>query len=899
MYHLNVASAALILLLGCNSPPHSPLPQFVDVGAQAGLLLTNVSGSADQHYIAESASAGSAFLDYDGDGYLDLFFVNGTRLEQPSAAARNRLFRNEGGSFREVQVELGPSGWGMGCAVGDFDNDGDPDVYATYLGPNRLYRNDGQAFPEGAQAAGVADESWGTSAAFGDLDGDGLLDLYVANYVAFDVENPPSIDAKCPYKGLDVFCGPGGFTRQPDRVYANAGAGRFIDKSATSGLDQYAYPGLGVVFGDLDADGDLDIYVANDTAPNLLLRNDGPWQLTEVGIEAGVAFSGYGKDQAGMGVHSGDYDRDGRLDLFVTNFSNDVNTLYRNEGDLRFIDATYDAGLGGIALPYLGWGTGFFDFDNDGWLDLFVANGHLYPQLNSYASGLRYAQRNLLYQNRGGRFAAVGDQMGAGWAVAKVSRAASLGDMDNDGDVDLLIVNLNDTPTLLRNDGGNRNNWLGLKLIGSESNRDAIGAQVRVRADGLDLVREVHRGYGFQAGHDQRLLIGLGPHEQIDEVEIRWPTGRRQVLESPPLRRYLEIHEGRGEVVVDPSNDAKEREEEDLTDPPDRLVAAVQEQPTTDPLPAVGEPHWEADDYLKTSKALFAAARYGEVRAVLEQGLRQTPDSLPLRFHLGLLLVTGLGHYEEGAQVLKDAVRDYPTSVDSHFYLGRAYLGLNRLAEAIQSFEQAVALVPSSWEYHTWLGLANMRADSLRAAAAAFAQAAEQAPWEPNPHLQLVRVYNKLGRAADAQKEQRLFERFFPLHKKVKNLQQRLEAMPQDASTHGELGTAYGRQGRLAEALAAFQRAVELNPQHGLAHLGMGTVLFRMGQPDRAILSYEQACRVQPDLVEAYQDLGYAYAARGRLREAIATWEQLLLQVPDHPNAHRWIRQARAQSQKR
>ena len=895
MYHLNVVSAALISLLGCNSPPQSPLPQFVEVGAQTGLQFTNVSGSTDQHYIAESASAGSAFLDYDGDGYLDLFFVNGTRLEQPSAAARNRLFRNEGGSFREVQVDLGPSGWGMGCAVGDFDNDGDPDVYATYLGPNRLYRNDGQTFPEGAPAAGVADEGWGTSAAFGDLDGDGLLDLYVANYVAFDVENPPSIDAKCPYKGLDVFCGPGGFTRQPDRVYANAGAGHFIDKSAATGLDQYAYPGLGVVFGDLDVDGDLDIYVANDTAPNLLLRNDGPWQLTEVGIEAGVAFSGYGKDQAGMGVHSGDYDRDGRLDLFVTNFSNDVNTLYRNEGGLRFIDATYEAGLGGIALPYLGWGTGFFDFDNDGWLDLFVANGHLYPQLNSYASGLRYAQRNLLYQNRGGRFTEIGGQIGEGWAVAKVSRAASLGDMDNDGDIDLLIVNLNDTPTLLRNDGGTRNNWLGLKLIGSESNRDAIGAQVRVRAAGLNLVREVHRGYGFQAGHDQRLLIGLGAHEQIDAVEIRWPAGRQQVLESPPLRRYLEIHEGRGEVVFDPPSDAQEREEEVLTEP----LAAVQEQPTTEPLPAIGEPHWEADDYLKTSKALFAAARYGEVRAVLEQGLRQTPDSLPLRFHLGLLLVTGLGHYEEGAQVLKDAVRDYPTSVDSHSYLGRAYLGLNRLAEAIQSFEQAVALVPSSWEYHTWLGLANMRADNLQAAAAAFEQAAEQAPWEPNPHLQLVRVYNKLGRAADAQKEQRLFERFSPLHKKVKNLQQRLEVMPQDASTHSELGTTYGRQGRLAEALASFQRAVELDPQYGLAHLGMGTVLFRMGQPDRAILSYEQACRVQPDLVESYQDLGYAYAARGRLREAIATWEQLLLQVPDHPNARRWIRQARAQSQKR
>ena len=423
-----------------------------------------------------------------------------TRMENPLDGARNRLFHNERGTgpdggdarvFREAKVDLGPGGWGMGCAVGDVDNDGDPDVYATYLGPNRLYRNEARGrFAEVAKEAGVADAGWGASAAFGDLDADGFLDLYATNYVAFDLEHPPSPDIKCSYKGLDVFCGPSGFAPQPDRVYHNRGDGRFVDKSADTGLVSFVYPGLGVVFGDFDADGDLDIYVANDTAPNLLLRNDGDWQLTEVGLKAGVAFGGTGNPQAGMGVNSGDFDNDGRLDLFVTNFSDDVNTLYRNEGNLRFEDVTFAAGLGGIVPPYLGWGTGFFDFDNDGWLDLFAANGHLYPQLEQYPFGLRYAQANLLYHNRGGHFVEVGRERGPGWAIEKVSRAASLGDFDNDGDVDLLVVNLNDRPTLLRNEGGNGNNWLGLKLVGVESNRDAIGSRVRVVTADLELVRE-------------------------------------------------------------------------------------------------------------------------------------------------------------------------------------------------------------------------------------------------------------------------------------------------------------------------------------------------------------------------------------------------------------------------
>jgi hypothetical protein len=493
-------------------------------------------------------STGAAFFDYDNDGFQDLFVVNGTRLEYQPEEARNRLFHNEPGAgrervFRQVEADLGMGGWGMGCAAGDYDNDGDVDLYVTYWGPNQLWRNDGAGrFAEVATAAGVDDGRWGSSAAFGDVDGDGWLDLYVTNYLEFDLDNPPAGGSKCHYKGLYVYCGPEYAGRQADRIYRNRGDGTFLDMSDSTGVGARRYPAMGVVFNDLDRDGDLDLYVANDTEPNLLWRNDGDWRLVQVAVQAGAAYSGDGLPQASMGLHAGDFDRDGDLDLFATHFSEELNTLYCNEGTWRFRDCTREVGLSQIEGPYLGWGTAFVDFDRDGWLDLFVANGHVYPQLDQSYADLRYAQRNLLYRNEGGRFREVGGQSGAGWKLRKVSRAAAVGDYDNDGDVDVFIMNLNDTPTLLRNDSEVANRWLGLRLVGAEG-RIAIGAEVRVRTGGSEQVREVHRGYSFQAQNDPRLLFGLGSAAAVEQVEIRWPSGRRQVLSSLPTGRYVEVVE--------------------------------------------------------------------------------------------------------------------------------------------------------------------------------------------------------------------------------------------------------------------------------------------------------------------------------------------------------------------
>ena len=552
-----IVLAALLSLWGWGCAPESaegPMPavRFADATQAAGLDFIHVSGGPQQRYILEAMGSGVAFFDFDADGWLDVFAVNGTRAEDAPDTG-NRLWRNipapdSGRAFAEVTqaAGLGQTGWGMGCAVADYDNDGDLDLYVTYWGPNALYRNEGNGTFTSVEA-GTGDQRWGASAAFGDVDLDGWLDLYVANYVAFDLNNPPGDGQPCSgWKGLSVFCGPHGLDGQADVLYRNEGNGTFADVSAATGIDQPTHLGLGVLFTDYDGDGDQDIYIANDSTPNLLYRNDGAWRLREVGAFAGVAYSEEGRAQAGMGIDSGDYDNDGDFDVVVTNFSDDVNTLYQNLGNGSFADATYAAGLGGAVRPFLGWSTALADFDLDGWLDLFVANGHLYPQLEARPLGLSYRQRNLLYWNRDGVFALADP---AGLEAEQVSRGTAFGDYDNDGDLDLIVNNLNDRLSLLRNDGGNHNYWLGLELVGA-AGRPTEGASVRLWADGQVLVRQAKRGYGYLSANDGRVLFGLGGLAKVEKIEVRWPSGRVQVVEQPPLRRYLVLREGeRAEIA--------------------------------------------------------------------------------------------------------------------------------------------------------------------------------------------------------------------------------------------------------------------------------------------------------------------------------------------------------------
>ena len=545
---------AAICLVGCAAEivPDAPAIQFTDISSTVGIDFTHVSGTLEQRLIIESMSGGAAFFDYDDDSYLDVFVVDATRLKAPPPTATNRLYRNTtnpAGNDRRFQdvtdaSGLRRTGWGMGCTTGDIDGDGHVDLYVTYFGANVLYRNeDGSHFSDITEAAGVGDPRWGTSAAFGDLDADGDLDLYVANYLVFDLQDPPNGGEFCSgWKGLDTFCGPHGLKAQADVLYRNDGDGRFTDISVETGVDEFRYPALGVLLSDTDRDGDQDLYVANDSRPNLLFRNDGDWQLTDIGPGAGVAMSEDGRSQAGMGVAMGDFDADGAPDLLVTNFDDDYNTLYHNEGAGGFEDVSFSSGIGQPALAFVGFGAIFLDFDHDARLDIFVANGHVYPQIDTSGTNSTYAQHDHLFRNVDGSHFALFRPGGESPFESRVSRGASAADFDNDGDLDLFVTHLNDQPALYRNDAAS-GNWLGISLEGHSSSRDGAGARVEVHTDGHVQVRECLRGSSFLSSEDPRLHFGLGTTLIVDSLTVHWPAGGKQRLVAVEANQYLLLRE--------------------------------------------------------------------------------------------------------------------------------------------------------------------------------------------------------------------------------------------------------------------------------------------------------------------------------------------------------------------
>lgn len=523
---------------------------LMDVASQAGLDLLNVSGSPKKDYIVDANGAGAAFVDYENDGDMDVLLVSGSTVDALSRGGDPMvaLFENDGrGRFRNVTVERGLDrrGWGTGVCVADIDNDGFQDVYVTAIGANVLWRNaGGRRFHATDQAP---DARWSTGCAFGDYDRDGHVDLYVANYLAFD-------PAKVPRRGttscghfmnIVAFCGPRALTPEPDALYRNVGGGRFIDVTLTAGVAQPGHYGFGVLFSDLDDDGWPDIYVANDSVPNFLFRNNRDGRFVEEGLVRGVAVSRDGREQAGMGVDAGDYDADGDLDLVVTNFAQDYTTVYQSLGEGIFTDRSFESGVAAASGPPLGWGVGFIDIDNDGLLDLFVANGHVYPDIEQTGTST-YHQRNLLFRNQGkGRLAQVTASRGDGLAVARSSRGAAFGDYDNDGDIDVLVVNIDDRPTLLRNDtsGGH---WITMRLQGVKSNRDGIGAKVTVVAGGRRQIAEVRAGGSYVSHNDMRLHFGLGAEITVDRVEIRWPSGLTERVGMLKADRIYEAREGSG-----------------------------------------------------------------------------------------------------------------------------------------------------------------------------------------------------------------------------------------------------------------------------------------------------------------------------------------------------------------
>jgi enediyne biosynthesis protein E4 len=550
---------------------------FQEIAEKAGLtswrhVMGNSNSSEAPKFILETVGSGVALLDYDNDGWLDIYLVNGSTYEAMAGKApapHAALFHNNrDGTFTDVAAQAGVTNdrWGFGVAVGDYDNDGWPDLYVSNFGKNRLYHNNHDGtFTDVAEKAGVTLGNWSTGATFGDYDGDGRLDLFVPGYVHYDLDHPPvpgsSVVAfsTCEFRGLKVMCGPRGLKGEPDHLFHNNGDGTFTDVSEKAGVaDAKRYYGLTAVFADVNNDGKVDLMVANDSTPNFLYINKGNGTFEDASYASGYALNENGNETASMGIAVGDYLNNGWLDLYNTVFSDDYNPLYKNEGGGNFSDVSYQSGIAEPTIPFLGWGTGFLDYDNDGWKDLLAVNGHVYPGVDQTDWGTTFAERPLLFHNlQNGKFALVPPVQGTGLASVLVGRGAAFGDLFNDGKIDVVINQLHNVPVLLRNVNGNatasagpnqgQNHWIGLKLIGgAKSPRDAVGTAVYLTAGGIRQRGDVISGGSYASSNDFRLHFGLGQASKVDGIEIHWPSGAIEKVTVPAVDRFYSMEEGRG-----------------------------------------------------------------------------------------------------------------------------------------------------------------------------------------------------------------------------------------------------------------------------------------------------------------------------------------------------------------
>ena len=537
-----------------------PIPQLEDVTAKAGITFSHTS-STDKRYIFESMSGGVIIVDYDRDGWPDIYFTNAPTIDMTLAgkSSLGALYHNNhDGTFTDVTQKSGltKACLAMGGAIGDYDNDGWPDLYITCLGGNILYHNNGDGtFTDVTAKAGVGDGRWSAGAAFGDYDGDGYVDLMVTNYVDFHLNDLPAFGSApyCKYRGIDVQCGPRGLKGAGDALFHNNGDGTFTDVSKSAGVsDPNGYYGLGVVWADFNNTGRPDIFAANDSTPKYLYKNLGKGKFEEIGYESGTAFSRDGAEQASMGVAVGDYNHTGRPSLYVTNFEGENDDLYRNQGDWNFSESSYESGLAVASLPWVKWGTAFVDLDNDGWLDLVTVDGHVYPQTDNMPSGSGYRQPKILNMNRkDGTFCDASSEAGPALIEKRVSRGLAVADLFNDGKMDVVVNDLDGPPMILRNQGIAGRNWVSFELAGTKSNRLALNARVKVTSGGMTQTDEVRSGGSYLSQSDLRLHFGLGEATKIDSVEVRWPSGAIDHIGALEANHFYSILEGKGIVPAE------------------------------------------------------------------------------------------------------------------------------------------------------------------------------------------------------------------------------------------------------------------------------------------------------------------------------------------------------------
>jgi hypothetical protein len=539
-----------------SAQPHSELPQLVDITRSTKIQFDHLSSPAKK-YIVESMSGGVALIDYDRDGWPDIYFTNAPGIDMALAGhkARSALFHNNhDGTFTDVteKAGVGYPCWAMGTSIGDFDNDGWPDLLVTCFGGIVLYRNnhDGTFSNVTAQAGLGVDSGWATGAAFGDYDGDGWTDLFVAHYVDLDLKDLPEFGSKptCQYHGINVQCGPRGLKGSPDALYHNNGNGTFTEVSKTAGVDDaQKFFGLTAIWCDFNNDGRLDLFVANDGEPNYLYRNDGNGHFTDVALDAGVAVNVDGSEQANMGVALGDYEHKGLFSLAISHFSDEYAALFRNNGALNFTDVSYAAGIARSTTPYVGWGDAFFDLDNDGWPDLIIVNGHVYPQVDTKDIGTSYHEPKLLYLNQhDGTFRDISKLAGPAIQTPQVSRGLAVGDLFNDGRLEIVVENLEGEPMILQTQGGPRNHWVSFELEGAKGNRLALNARIRATAGDLVQLEQVQSGGSYLSQSDLRIHFGLGGHEKVDKLEVFWPSGKVETLTNVAADHFYTLKEGEG-----------------------------------------------------------------------------------------------------------------------------------------------------------------------------------------------------------------------------------------------------------------------------------------------------------------------------------------------------------------
>ncbi|NKB66505.1 MAG: tetratricopeptide repeat protein [Candidatus Latescibacteria bacterium] len=942
---------ALVILPGCAEDPPPELPsaplsasvRFTDVTTAAGIDFVHTSGRSGRKYGIETIGSGAVFFDYDNDGYIDLYLVNGGDLpgHVSTTSPRNTLYHNEGdGTFAATahRQGLADSSYGMGASAGDYDNDGNADLFVANFGVNALYRNGGEdaawQFSEiGATTIIAQDTSWSTGSAFVDYDLDGDLDLYVANYLDYGFEADlvdPSGGLKRPRRHL----APTEYPGRRDFLYRNEGDDRFTDVTAAAGLLNTACRELGAVFFDFDEDGDPDLFQGNDATPNFLYRNQGDGTFAEMGLLAGVAYNEAGKPEGTMGVDIGDIDGDGLQDLVMTNFQWESNTLYRNLGDGLFRDESMQRNIGADSFARLAFGINLFDADNDSDLDLYVANGHIDEDIDAFDPQATYAQVDHFYLNDGhGRFDEITPQIGPDFARPGVGRGSAVADYDNDGDLDLIVLNTHQAAVLLRNDTPPRNNWIALDLEGTHSNRDGFGARLAVVAGKRVLRAHSRSSSSYLSQSDPRLFFGLGDHDQADRIEIDWPSGQHQELGPTQANQVVHIVEPRQQKAPTVRSDRTDKIETEIAANlaqfwemapavlPQTILTpvAVPTQADLDSLQAATRAVPDSPNLqVELGDALRPLRRYSEAADHYDQALKLDPAYAPAYTALGQLR-SAQGNYDQAVTAFKRAAELDPTAAQPHYFLGNTALRRNRLEAAAAHYEQALNRDPTYLQAYINLSGLHTRQTDYGPAVEVFERGLSHLPGHPELTFLLARLLfvqthyqaalERLEEVARLEPESsRSWELAAQAHLQMGASQQALTALNQglardstNAALRARLGVALLEDGQTDRAISHLDFAVRADPDHAEAYYNLGQARNRRGQTAQgaellqyfqrlqdnyqSLLDYKTAISINPDDPEAYYDLGAVYSRMGRWEAARQMYAVCLRLAPQHLDA--------------